>query len=228
MRKKAFVLLVFTVVPLLFMACTSKKEEKLDKIMKETQAEGKPAELVTSYDNSDQITYYRLIIYNGDKKEKSYGFNKQKKLGSYTTFEYDDQGNITKEYKYSPPDELLSTRYNKYDEQNRLAEFFDEDADIQEYTYTSVCEYDINNNLIKTVEYQEPWVDTNLYGYSEYEYEDNQLMAVKIYGYDFEEKKFLKWYYENVYDDEGRVIKICFYNDKDELTGYNLIEYKES
>lgn len=204
-------LLVFTVITLLFIACSSKKEEKVDKMLKKVLAEGKTAELLTSYDNSDQISGYSLTVYNDGNKEKIYSYDKNKKLGAYITYEYDD-GNITKEFEYSPSDDKLrNTIYNKYDEQNRLVEFFDEYAGTQEYIYTTVCEYDMNNNLIKTVEYQDEITNTNLYGYSDYEYEDNQLMIVKTYLYDFENKKgILRWYYENEYDVEGRVNKRCF------------------
>lgn len=227
MRKKAYMLLVFTVIPLLLIACSSKKRERMDKILKKALADGKSAKITTSYNNSDQITTYWLTIYNDGKEEKGYVFNKKKRLASYTTFEYDKCGNITKELEYSPSSGLHNTRYNKYDEQDRLAEYFDQHVGTQEYTYIVRCEYDISNNLIKTVEYQDEITNANLYGYSDYEYEDNQLMAVKIYGYDFENKKgFLKWYYVNEYDDEGRVNKIFFYNNQGELTSYNIIEYR--
>lgn len=213
---------------LFFVACSNNKPVLEDEVADSITSAVQKTEVITNYTNSGQMNNYSKIIYRGDKKEKKLDYNKKKKLESYTTFGYDQNGNLMKESLFSTKDVLLSTKYYKYDEFNRVTEYFDRSEDIQEIFYTTLCEYDENDRLLKTKVYIEPVEESNLYSYSEFEYEDDLLMKMKDYLYISEEKTGkLHSYYVNEYDEEGRIYKRYFYNDKDDCIGYLIFEYNE-
>lgn len=225
--KKIFILIIFVIVAaILSIIFFSRKEEEMDKILNSKLAKGQSLELIINYDNTNQITYYGITIYYGEKKEKSYGFSRKKKLESYTLFEYDKNDNLIKSLDHNADGTFFRTFYYEYDDQNRLSEYYGRIENMMGNNYTTICEYDNYGNLIKTKEYQEPVEEDNLNRYSEYEYEDTRLVNVKNYAYISEDKQgILKSYDKHIYDEEGKLSKKYIYNAEDELTNTLTYEY---
>lgn len=184
------------------------------------------------YEYNDEDNLIKLSSCNSDYDSSDgihYEYDVERKLikkfyeGGYWIYEYDENGNLKKEFKYRGKSDgrnrLVDYKIYEYDNnRNKIRDnFYDKKGNLKDY-YT-IYEYDNNNNLIKRSIFKS---DGKLRKYFVYEYDKNNN-KVKEYFYS---NGALVDYYIYEYDENNNLIKRTIYNDDGSPHRYMIFEYE--
>ena len=173
-----------------------------------------------SYYEKGALNYSNVYEYDQDGNcIKTSNYDADNALTSYTTKEYDDQGNRVEEKRYRGDDTLSSV--NEYNAENRVSKYslYDENGKLSSYFE---YEYDENGHRVKMSGYES---DGTLQKYTTYEY-DAQGNVIK--SSDYNGDGTLQEYMVSEYDKRGNHIKDSYYDPKGNLEEYVIMEYDES
>lgn len=143
---------------------------------------------------------------------------------TYTIREYNDRGFLIKESKLYSDDNSLSSTYEylyDYDDNLQRINIYDQEGGL--ISYTEVTELQGKQAIIKAKEYYGEGDDKILTGYTEMDWENYRVMAVRA----FDENNNLKTtqtYYYGLQNDLGR-LDIDNVEGRDYITTYTYPEY---
>lgn len=133
------------------------------------------------------------------------GYDVEGELCEEGEYEYDENGNRTKEVRREGSDrEIVFMEEMEYDENGNMIQYTSFDGAFGRYEYYKY-EYDEKRTQTKQIRYDKEW---NVDGWNEYEYDENGNKT-KDTSYDAEGKK--ESYTEYEYDDAGNMIREIFY-----------------
>lgn len=133
------------------------------------------------------------------------GYDVEGELCEEGEYEYDENGNRTKEVRRKGSDrEIVFMEEMEYDENGNMIQYTSFDGVFGRYKYYKY-EYDAKRTQTKQIRYDKEW---NVDGWNEYEYDENGNKT-KDTSYNTEGKK--ESYTEYEYNDAGNMIREIYY-----------------
>jgi hypothetical protein len=160
---------------------------------------------------------YRVYAYNdkGQLVTESL-FDENERVQSVSEYDYDSGNNKVKWRLYDGDGAMLA--YNTYsyeNDKNSKIDFYNPSGKLQKYI---VIEYDESFNKVKESFFHP---DGKLENYTDFEYRGGLLVSEKSY----KAKGSLTNSIDYEYDDNGNIIKMQYFNHKQELTEIKEMEY---
>lgn len=246
-KELGLVLLCFLIMMLFIGVCGGGfAKTDFEKELKAAQKEGYAISISTKYTADDVAEYSTISVYSQDKEIKSIHFDRWGSERWHSLYEYNSAGHIQKIVRYDEENEpsdpvcyFYDGRGNRvsehsymmgsahiyhyrYDEQNRKISMEEEYGEgiCPAVLYSSSYFYDEEGRLSK----EEIFANGIPYSYIIYEYDGTVLIKEEEYRIS-EEKAFYHQGTEYGYDEEGRLIKIVYYDGQHNCSGYMTYEY---